>query len=84
MMDEMPQTVQEAYAEAEATGKSPICPYCGKLLKVRQKQFVTLTWTWEEERQRFLKSEDGEADVPYCVNCEVSDWDFVDEKLVNY
>ena len=77
--------ILEEYKRAKEKKRKPNCPYCHKPLEIKQTLYDDIRWTWSDKRGGFIKSVDnGDADKPYCVNCEMSAWDFVDFDLVNY
>lgn len=78
------KSIREEYELARKEGRQPNCIYCSKPLTIIQTQYVDLTWKWSEEEKRYKKFESGEAEKPYCADCGVHDWDFVDEDLVSY
>jgi len=79
------RTIEEEYLLAEAEKRQPLCIYCGKPLEISQTQFVSINWTWDKKKRKFIKDDSGgDADKPYCRKCETKNWDFVDFDLVNF
>ena len=71
--------------------RQPNCVYCDHPLdSVKQLQNEDITWTWNKLLKRYDKSDDGGAERPYHYcgecrdNCEASDWNYVDERLIDY
>lgn len=80
---------QEMKLAAEQ-GRQPICVYCGHSLnKVRQYQDTVIIWTYNQEKKEYEKDDSGGSadkashECDQC-NCEVKDWDFVDENLISF
>lgn len=79
------RTVEEEYRLAKYENRQPCCVYCGKDLEIRQDLYDHIFWKWNEEKNAYTsKNENGDADDPYCIQCETKDKNFVDEELVNY
>ena len=77
--------ILEEFNKAKAEKRQPNCPFCGEPLTVCQTQFEQIRWEWNEDVRQFIKTDgDGDADKPFCVNCETQAWDFVDFDLVDY
>jgi len=63
--------------EAKAQGRQPRCPYCGELLEVAQNQYLLKEWWWDKEAGGYRADDtDGDGDKPWCVACQVADWEF--------
>ena len=84
-MEEATETngVQEEYQKAKAEGKQPLCPYCKAPLQIGQNEGLSNYWRWNDETKKYERYEsDPEADEPFCIECETSDWDFLENDLV--
>ena len=79
------RTVKEEIELADHEKRQPFCPYCEKLLEVREIQDVDLYWKWNNKEKRYHKSEgDGCSNKPECANCEAKDWEFTNNNLIAY
>ena len=77
--------IKEEYQKAKAEGRQPLCPYCNAPLEVGQDQTVFFNWRWDNESKTYGKEEsDWEPDKPFCMNCEMKDWDFIDNDVINF
>jgi len=74
--------IAQEYAAARKEGRQPNCPYCHQPLEVAVHQHVRISWLWEDGK--YIKSEDGDSDAPFCAFCKTSDWAFIDEDLVSW
>lgn len=76
---------EEEYELAHAEGRQPRCVHCGEALDtILQTQYTDLTWTWDEESKSYHKQDGGDAEKPYCGNCETKDWSFCDESVYTF
>ena len=79
------RTVKEEIELAKHERRQPKCPYCEKLLEVREIQDIDLHWSWDEKEKRYHKTEgDGCSNKPECANCETKDWEFTNNSLIKY
>lgn len=70
--------------------RQPICTYCEHPLnKVRQYQDTVIIWTYNPNTKTYEKDDSGGSadkathECDKCA-CEASDWDFVDENLIDF
>jgi len=84
-------TQEQEMALAYQQKRQPNCVYCSHPLdEVREPQDELIVWRWVSVLKQYQKSEEGSADTPYhfCLqckdNCEASDWQFIDYKLINF
>jgi hypothetical protein len=77
---------EEEMRLASRKGRQPFCVYCQKPLdRINHTQFVFIDWVWDKEKKKYIIcSGDGDAEKPYCANCGVKDWDFIDSNLVDF
>jgi len=76
---------EEEYKLAHAEGRQPRCVHCSEPLEtILQTQYCDLTWTWDKESKSYKKSDGGDAEKPYCGNCETRDRDFLDEEVYTF
>lgn len=85
----LPDTQEEEMTLANEEGRQPRCIYCKHPIELlRQTQYENIRWTWNKTTKKFDKDQDGTSDAAYhsCkqCSCEMSDWDFVDEVMVDY
>lgn len=78
------RTIEEEYLLAEAEKRQPLCIYCGEPLEISQTQYVSIDWTWDKKKKKFIKDDSGDAEKPYCKRCEAKNWDFIDFELVDF
>lgn len=45
---------------------------------MRQYHQETVEWLWDEAKKCYIKYPDGTASAPFCVECELGDWEFID------
>lgn len=84
-MPELDRSVIEEYELAHKEGRQPLCVYCGEPLELSQTQSTYIYWRWDHNEQKFRKVLDGgDADKPFCQNCEARDWDFLDESVYTF
>jgi len=75
----MKSKITEEYQRAINEKRQPNCPYCDQPLEVRQIQYTDIKWEWDKKEGCYIKNDDsGDADRPFCVNCDMKSWDFVD------
>jgi hypothetical protein len=84
--DDIDPEMMEEFIFAEQESRQPNCIYCGKPLEVGQTFYTRIYWHWNSELRRYDKCEDRDADCdkPYCLNCETKDWDFTNNKWLQY
>jgi len=79
------RTIEEEYLLAEAEERQPLCIYCGESLEISQTQYVFINWSWDKKKKKFVKDDNGgDAEKPFCINCETKDWNFIDFDLVDF
>ena len=76
---------EEEYEMAKAENRQPRCVHCGEPLdRILQTQYDDLTWTWNAESMSYDKHDGGDAEKPYCGNCEAKDRGFLDEEVYTF
>jgi formate hydrogenlyase subunit 6/NADH:ubiquinone oxidoreductase subunit I len=79
------RTVPEEYRLAKHEMRQPLCVYCGEPLEVCQTENTCIIWVWSDSGKHYIRDDDeGNAETPFCRECEAADWDFVDGDLVDY
>lgn len=78
--------MREMFELAEKEGRQPDCIYCGNPLEIGQSFYTDIRWKWNPELRHYDKFEDRDADCdkPYCLSCHTHDWDFTNNKWVEY
>jgi hypothetical protein len=79
--------IKDMFETAEKEGKQPNCIYCGEPLEIAQSFYTDLWWKRNAETKRYEKfQEDSSADCdkPYRLKCSAKDWDFTNNKWVQY
>ena len=84
--DDIDPEMMEEYIFAEQELRQPNCIYCGKPLEVGQTYYTRIYWHWNSELRCYEKCEerDADCDKPYCLSCETRDWDFTNNKWLQY
>ena len=76
---------EKEYELAKAEKRQPRCVHCGEPLDaILQTQYCDLTWHWDKESMSYRKHDSGDAEKPYCGNCETRDRGFLDEEVYTF
>lgn len=78
--------IRSEFELAEKEGRQPNCIYCGGPLEIGQSFCTDVWWTWNNEAKRYEKCQNAcpGCDKPYCLRCGHPDWDFTNNKWVQY
>jgi hypothetical protein len=84
--DDIDPDIAAEFELAQREARQPNCIYCGHPLEIGQTFYTDLRWEWNTAKCQYQKLEDRDADCnkPYCLNCEVRDWDFTNNRWVQY
>jgi hypothetical protein len=71
---------------AERDDRQPDCVYCGQALEIGQSFYIDVWWNWNPETKKYEKSQEdcSDCDEPYCLKCGHHDWDFTNNRWVQY
>ena len=81
------KTQSDEFEDALNEHRQPRCIYCEHPLDgVSETQGIFLSWAWDREQKRYVKSEtdDGWSDKPMCDHCQTKDWDFTNNGWIKY
>ena len=78
--------IRAEFELAEKEGRQPNCIYCGEPLDIGQSFYTYVWWKWSNETKKYEKFQENYADCdkPYCLKCGSKDWDFTNNKWVEY
>jgi len=78
--------IREMFESAEKEDEQPICIYCGGPLEIGQTFYTDVWWKWNPDTKRYqkLQKDSADCDKPYCIRCGAKDWDFTNNKWVEY
>ena len=78
--------IRQMYELAEREGRQPNCIYCGNPLEIGQTYYTDIRWRWNSVLRSYekLENRDADCDKPYCLDCEAKDWNFTNNKWVQY
>ena len=78
--------IRQMFELAEKEGRQPNCIYCGNLLEIGQSYYTDIRWKWNSALRCYEKLEDRDSDCdkPYCLSCHNHDWDFTNNRWVQY
>ena len=78
--------IRGMFESAEKEDEQPICIYCGGPLEIGQTFYTYVWWKWNPDTKRYqkLQKDSADCDKPYCIRCGAKDWDFTNNKWVEY
>lgn len=84
--DDIDPDIAAEFELAQRDARQPNCIYCGRPLEIGQTYYTDLRWKWNAASRGYQKLEDRDSDCnkPYCLSCEVHDWDFTNNRWVQY
>jgi len=84
--DDIDPDIKAEFELAEKEGRQPNCIYCGNPLEIGQSFYTDVWWKWSKEKKCYEKFEDrtSDCDKPYCLRCGHHDWDFTNNRWVQY
>ena len=84
--DDIDPEIRQMFELAEKENRQPNCIYCNQPLEIGQCYYTDIRWKWNQGLCRYKKSEDRDSDCdkPYCLACHTHDWDFTNNRWVQY
>jgi hypothetical protein len=84
--DDIDQEIREMFELAEKEDRQPNCIYCGQPLEIGQSFYTDVWWKWNPDEKRYVKFQESNSDCdkPYCLRCGHHDWDFTNNRWVQY
>jgi hypothetical protein len=84
--DDIDQEIRDMFELAEKEGRQPNCIYCGQPLEIGQSFYTDVSWKWNAETRKYEKFQEdcSDCDKPYCLKCGHHDWDFTNNRWVQY
>ena len=77
--------VLREFDKAKTEGRQPTCPYCDKPLEISQVQCESIDWKWNNKKKAYERKVTGvDPDKPFCTSCETTNWDFLNNGLIDF